>query len=88
MTLPPADCDDFFCIIPIDAFDSHCVSEDLGGERTRQVFLQHAQKPHALFRFAVRIDNGVLDERLETLLAESRTRGHGRIALRGHLMVE
>jgi hypothetical protein len=40
----------------------------------------HAQKTDPLFRFAVRIDNGFLDERLEPLLAESRTSGHRRIA--------
>jgi len=88
MTQTAADRDDFFRVIPIDPFDPHPLSKNLGREGTRQVFLQHAQKPHSLFRFAVRIDNGVLDECLEPLLADSRTSGHRRIPLRGHLIAE
>jgi hypothetical protein len=88
MTLAAADRDDFFRVIPIDPFDTHRLSENLGREGTGQVFLQHAQKTHPLFRLAVRIDDGFLDERLEPLLAESRTSGHRRIVLRGDLIAE
>jgi len=76
MTLAAADRDDFLRVIPIDPFDTHRLSKNLRRERTSEVFLQHAQKSDPLFRFAVRVDNGFLDERLELLLAESRPSGH------------
>jgi hypothetical protein len=88
MTLAAADRDDFFCVIPIDRVDAHRLSKNLGREGTGQVFLQHAQKTDPLFRVAVRIDNRFLNERLETLFAESRASGHHRVVLRGHLMPE
>jgi hypothetical protein len=88
MTLAAANRDDFLRVIPIDTFDTHRLSKNLRRERTSEVLLQHAQKSDSLFRFAVCIDNGFLDERLEPLLAESRTSGHRRLVLRGHLMAE
>lgn len=77
MALAAADRDDLFRIIPIDAFNPYRVAAQyLSREGTGEVRLQHTQKPHPLFRFAVRIDNRFLDERLEPLFAESRTSGH------------
>jgi hypothetical protein len=62
MALTVADRHDRFGIIEIDAFDSDLLAKYVSRERTRQVLLQHAEKAHALFRIAVRIDNGFLDE--------------------------
>jgi hypothetical protein len=88
MTQTAADRDDFFRVIPIDPFDPHPLSKNLGREGTRQVFLQHAQKPHSLFRFAVRIDNGFLDECLEPFFCRVEDEWSSADPLRGDLMAE
>jgi hypothetical protein len=62
MALATADRDDLVRVIQINAFDGHGVAEHCGREGAGQVLLEHAQKPDALFRFAVRIDDGFLDQ--------------------------
>jgi len=72
MTLATADRHDLLRIIEIDAFDTDRLAEHLRAERTRQVLLQHAEKSHALFGFAVGIDDRFLDERLDRGLPSAR----------------
>jgi hypothetical protein len=76
MALATADRDDLVRVIQINAFDGHRVAEDLRRERADQVLLEHAQETDALFRFAVRIDDGFLDQRLELRFAQSPSSGH------------
>lgn len=61
MALATADRDDLLCIIEIDTFDADRQTKHLRAEGTRQALLQHAKKSHALFGFAVGIDDRFLD---------------------------
>src|SRR5207249_5307039 len=76
MALATAACHDLLRIIEINGFDTDRLAEHLRAERTRQVLLQHAGTSHALFGFAVGIDNRFFDERLEPRFAKRATSGH------------
>lgn len=76
MVLATADRDDLVRVIQINAFDGHRVAEDLRREGAGQVLLEHAQKTDTLFRFAVRIDDGFLDQRLDLRFAQSSSSRH------------
>ena len=52
--------------IQIYAFDTNGLSQDLSGERTGEMLLQHGQERHALFGLAIRIDERFFDELIET----------------------
>jgi len=77
MALATADGDDLVRVVQIDTFDGHRVAEDLRREGAGQVLLGHTQKTDALFRFAVRIDDGFLDQRLNLRFTQASSSGHG-----------
>lgn len=75
MTLATADRDDLVRVIQINAFDGHRVAEDLRRE-DRPGAPAACTETDALFRFAVRIDDGFLDQRLELPFIPSASSGH------------
>ncbi len=76
MALAAADRHDLLRIVEIDPLDPDGLAEHLRAKGTRQMFLEHAEKTDALFRIAIRINNGFLNEGLKPPFAEPPTCGH------------
>lgn len=70
MVTAAADRDDGVGVVQVNTFDTDDDAEDFGTERDGQMFLEHAEQADALFRLAVRVNDGLFDEFVEPAPAE------------------